>query len=223
LDIVLCWPSWIDEVEDGQHNAMSNVDVVNPRRPTQFNVQRRRRHSKKAKTIQCPTQTPSIQEGQHNTRPTQCKANTIHIILAFLDGQRLRWTMHCVGHLGLTVSPLDIVLCCPTQTPSIQEGQHNKRPTQYNVQRRRRQSKKANTIQCPTQTLSIQEGQHNTMPNAGAVNPRRPTQYKANTMQCSAQTPSIQESQHCLGLALCWPSWNDGVSIRHCIVLAFLD
>jgi hypothetical protein len=70
------------------------------------------------------------------------------------------------------------------------------RPTQYNVQRRRRQSKKANTIQ----------GQHNTMSNADAINPRRPTQYnvqrrrrqskKANTIQCSTETPSIQEGQH---------------------------
>jgi hypothetical protein len=70
------------------------------------------------------------------------------------------------------------------------------RPTQYNVQRRSRQFKKANTIQ----------GQHNTMSNADAVNPRRPTQYnvqrrrrqskKANTIQCSTETPSIQEGQH---------------------------
>jgi hypothetical protein len=54
LDIVLCWPSWIDGVFVGH-----------------------------------------------------C------IVLAFLDWRRLRWTLYCVGLLGLTASALDIVLCWP--------------------------------------------------------------------------------------------------------------
>jgi hypothetical protein len=90
----------------------------------------------------------------------------------------------------------------------MQEGQNNamsngdavnsRRPTQYNVQRRCHQSKKANTQQCPIETPSIQEGQHNAMSNGYAVNPRKPTQY------------NVQRRR-------------DGVSVGYCIVLAFLD
>jgi hypothetical protein len=143
LDIVLCWPSWIDgvsvghcttetpSIQEGQHNTISNGDAVNPRRPTKYNVQRRYRQSKMANTIQCLMETPSCQEGQHNTRPTQCNVQ------------------HRVGLLGLTASPLEIVVCWPSwidgvcvhSTMSNADAVNARRPTYYYVQRRCRQSK----------------------------------------------------------------------------------
>jgi hypothetical protein len=213
---------------------MSNGDAVNSRRPTQYNVQRRRHQSKKANTVQCPTETPSIQEGKHNTMSNGeldivlCWPSWIDgvsvgycivlafwidgvfvghcIVLAILDWRRLRWTLYCVGHcIVLALHCVGLVLCWPnantiqypTETPSIQEGQHNtmsngetvnpRWPTQCIVQRRRCPCKKAKIMQCPTETPSIQEDQHNTMSNGDAINPRR--------------------------IVLCWP----------CIALAFLD
>jgi hypothetical protein len=210
--IIQC-PTETPSIQESQHNTMSNGDTVNPRRPTQYNVKRRRRQSKKANTIQCLMETLSIQEGRlrwtlHCVGLLGLTASPLDIVLcwpswidsvsvghcivlAFLDLRRLRWTLYCVGLLGLTASPLDIVAVNP------------RRPTRYNVQRRRRQSKKANTIQCPTETPSIQEGQHNTMSNGDA-----------GLLGLTASP---------LDIVLCWPSWIDGVCVGHCIVLAFLD